>query len=134
MIKTLQEFIDDPELSWIYHQSKKEFTFEDAVVIFTGKGNIYTNSIIAPQMVAHEETHIRYQNEMGTQEWWEKYFTDIDFKYQQELEAHRNEYKYFKEHNNRDFSRWYLHNIVLDRMNGSLYKFPYKTRKQDIVI
>lgn len=128
MIKTLQEFKDYSETKWIYEEAKKKLSFDDSTVIFTGNNNIYCNQPLPPWLIAHEMTHIDRQNqtEGGYKMWWRRYFDDIDFKYLEELIAHRVELQEYKKYNGRELSRKYA-KVLLARMNSKLYKFPYKT-------
>lgn len=64
--------------------------------IFTYGDTVYVPSGVplTPELEAHEQVHI---NQQGNQPdvWWEKYFFDPQFRLDQEIEAHRAEYKKF---------------------------------------
>jgi hypothetical protein len=60
--------------------------------IFTYGNKIYTSGRLSKSLLAHEKTHVRQQLKMGVEVWWEKYILDKEFRFQQELEAHRVEY------------------------------------------
>lgn len=64
-------------------------------VIFAYGDIIYNPSgkAIPPEIIAHEEVHGKRQLEMGVELWWERYLTDKQFRYDEELLAHREEYK-----------------------------------------
>lgn len=51
---------------------------------------------LPPWIVAHEQVHFVQQHDAGgAVAWWGRYLTDPKFRYEQELEAHRVEYKEF---------------------------------------
>lgn len=77
---------------------------------------------LPPWLMAHEEVHIRQQNDMGGPEpWWEKYLIDPQFRLDQELEAHRVEYsEYCKQYK----SIWQRY-TALDEMSKRLASAMY---------
>jgi hypothetical protein len=73
-------------------------------------------------LVPHEETHVRQQkNYLGGMIWWFKYSISKKFRYEQELEAYRFQYKFIcgkvKDRNKRSF---YLNHMVSD-LSGKMY-------------
>lgn len=64
-------------------------------VIFAHYPNIYTRGHgLTPELVAHESVHLERQKEMGVKDWWAKYLSDPQFRYDEELLAHVAEYKH----------------------------------------
>jgi hypothetical protein len=61
--------------------------------IFTYGDTIYTPAQLSRSLVAHEKVHIKQQLGMGPEAWWDRYLEDPQFRLEQELEAHRAEYK-----------------------------------------
>ena len=64
-------------------------------VIFAYGDNIYNPSgiTIPHALLAHEGIHLIRQRDGETADsWWEKYLTDDEFRYREELEAHVGEY------------------------------------------
>jgi hypothetical protein len=61
--------------------------------IFTYGNKIYTQSRLSSALLAHEKVHVRQQLKMGVEIWWKKYIEDREFRFQQELEAHRAEFR-----------------------------------------
>lgn len=51
---------------------------------------------ITPDLLVHEEVHFKQQDEIGLDTWIENYFTDINFRIKMELEAYKEQVKYFK--------------------------------------
>lgn len=48
---------------------------------------------IDKHLLRHEETHTRQQAAMGVEAWWDRYLADPGFRFTQELEAYRNQYR-----------------------------------------
>lgn len=81
--------------------------FDDIVKVFPMADNpgiifAYWNTIYNPSggeipipLKKHEAVHCVRQGETeaGTIEWWDKYLKDIEFRYEEELLAHRAEYQ-----------------------------------------
>lgn len=44
-------------------------------------------------LLIHEETHQWQQKDIGVEEWWDKYLKDPNFRFIQEVEAYRNQYR-----------------------------------------
>lgn len=57
-------------------------------VIYNPAGNK-----IPPCLLAHEAVHGRRQLEMGIETWWQRYLDDVNFRYTEELLAHRAEFQ-----------------------------------------
>lgn len=66
-------------------------------VIFTYGNDLYVPAgeriIIDKPLTKHEETHSRQQKAIGIETWWERFLEDPGFRFQQELEAYRNQYR-----------------------------------------
>jgi len=58
---------------------------------------------LTPDLALHEATHTMQQGE-DVDGWWDRYFEDVNFRFEQELEAYRTQYKCLK-------------NVVKDRNN-----------------
>ena len=87
-------------------------------VLFTYGNTCYCKSI-TPDLVVHEEIHTRQQT--NPDEWWNKYFTDKQFRLEQEVEAYRNQWIYIDNNvKDRNQKARMLHKIAVD-LSGSLY-------------
>lgn len=66
-------------------------------VMFAYAGNIYNPSgiVIPPELIAHEEVHLKRQESFGADNWWNLYLVDSEFRYYEELLAHVAELKAF---------------------------------------
>jgi hypothetical protein len=102
---------------------REVFTLKPGIV-FTYEGKLYNpdgGPTVSDDLLAHEETHVVQQKEIGGSDaWWSKYFVDIDFRLEQELEAYRNQYRYALEHYNRPARRRLLKHISKD-LSGVMY-------------
>ena len=64
-------------------------------VCFTYGDLIYADIDILPKdVMVHERVHMKQQQK--PHEWWQQYNTDLKFRYEQEIEAYRAQYKYLK--------------------------------------
>jgi hypothetical protein len=64
------------------------FAYGDKLYVPGGKSvNVDTHLLV------HEETHANQQAMIGVEKWWERYLEDADFRFLQELEAYRNQYR-----------------------------------------
>ena len=81
----------------IYEQCAKQFGVKwENKVIFTYGDTIHCKNKISLQKIAHEVTHVEQQLKYGADEWWERYFEDVDFRVSQEVEAYKNEIEWVK--------------------------------------
>jgi len=88
--------------------------------IFTYNGCLYNpgNGNIPPELMAHEETHVKQQ--VDSDHWWGQYLHDVDFRLDQELEAYRVQYAYAVKHCDRSYRRNLL-NFISKSLAGKLY-------------
>ena len=104
-------------------------------IVFTYGDILYVPRVggIPAHLMAHEVTHSKQQGS-NTGKWNDEYIINDMFRLNQELEAYRNQYKYFcnvsKDRNQRFFL---LHKISKD-LSGSLYKniISYNEAKKQI--
>jgi hypothetical protein len=92
---------------------KEIFAYDN--VIYNPSGGRLTEPLIA-----HEKVHFKQQGD-DTDAWWERYLVDMDFRLEQELAAHRAEYKDFcRSVRQREKRVRFLSEIAL-RLSGPLY-------------
>lgn len=92
-------------------------------VIFAYAPYIYAphSTEIAPELIAHEKVHIARQMDGGVQEWWYLYIEDPEFRYEEELLAHVEEYKtVLASTQNRNIRRSAL-KIIAKKLSAPLY-------------
>lgn len=63
--------------------------------IFAYYPNIHVPSgrPLTHELVMHEGVHLERQREAGVEKWWQQYLTDPQFRFDEELLAHRAEYR-----------------------------------------
>lgn len=68
-------------------------------VIFAYAPYIYSpHTLVLPvSLIAHENVHIERQKAIGVELWWQRYIDDVEFRFEEELLAHRAEYISLKE-------------------------------------
>ena len=90
--------------------------------IFAWDGIIYhpMGTRLPPELIDHELCHFAQQD--GDPEgWWERYLVDTEWRFQQELEAHIEEYKSYKRHNkDRNAHIRYLQ-LIARRLSSPMY-------------
>lgn len=105
-----------------YDEIKEYFPEADyeSGTLFTYDGVCYCKEI-TPDLIAHEEVHVKQQMEMGVKEWWQKYFVDSSFRLSQEIEAYRAQWQWIevniKDRNAKD--RFFRH--IVNALSGPLY-------------
>jgi hypothetical protein len=69
-------------------------------VIFAYGEHIYNPSgkQIPEPLIAHENVHLRRQAPGGEVQWWDRYLSDPEFRYIEELHAHAAEYRAQAQH------------------------------------
>jgi len=109
----------------------------NAVFDVRGKGVLfaYGDAIYNPMCVpvqtyiaAHEKIHLRQQSEIGPEAWWDRYLTEMEFRYEQELAAHAMECAVRAKlmGGNREARRKVLILTALRLANNDLYKWSPK--------
>lgn len=86
---------DKPE---IYTRLNEKFGVEwnDGVIICYGD-TLHCKYDMPPEKIVHEMVHIKQQEKIGKELWWELYLSNESFRLEQEVEAYRSEYKFIKE-------------------------------------
>lgn len=79
----------------IYERCVEQFGADwDKGGIFTYGDEIYCKFEIPADYLIHEMVHVKQQIEMGKDLWWDRYFTDDEFRFQQEVMAYSEQYKW----------------------------------------
>lgn len=89
--------------------------------IFTYGDTVYNPSggTLSLELQAHEAVHVKQQADPAT--WWSRYLEDPEFRYNQELEAHRAEYRSFCSRNKDRNKRARFLNTIASRLASPLY-------------
>lgn len=56
---------------------------------------IYTDKPLTPDLIIHERVHFKQQDEIGLDNWITEYFRDVNFRVKMEVEAYKEQVKYF---------------------------------------
>lgn len=81
---------------WILDKVSKWGVEWGGNIIFTYAPNIHTSDgKISDDLYVHESTHLKQQGD-NPKSWWEKYLTDKNFRFSQELEAYQKQWEYAK--------------------------------------
>jgi hypothetical protein len=96
---------------------------ESPGVLFAFDGAIYNPSgiVVPPALVAHENVHLTNQKHVGAEYWWEKYLTDSEFRYCEELLAHVAEFKMQRTRDRNFVARLMVHTAL--RLVAPLYNY-----------
>lgn len=79
----------------IYERCAEQFGASwDAGSIFTYGDTIYCKFEIPEDYLIHEMVHVKQQMEMGKDAWWDRYFVDDEFRFQQEVMAYSEQFKW----------------------------------------
>ena len=111
---------DMPKYFWII---KIFFPAADpARVIITFADKIYTRGQLSPDLWEHEKTHNRQQkfSKWYATYWWIKYIVSRRFRFSQELEAYRIQYKFALNNYSRNQAFEVLRRIA-EELSGPLY-------------
>lgn len=96
--------------------TRRGIFFAYGPVIYNPSGHV-----LPIELVAHECVHSIQQDRIGVESWWNQYLDYTPFRFEQELEAHRVEYRqYIADHPGRNFRRRYAA-AVAERLSGPLY-------------
>lgn len=90
--------------------------------IFTWGDTIYNpgGGELSPELQAHEAVHEKQQNG-DPQAWWDRYMVDEPWRLEQELAAHKVEYRtYCKAHKDRNVQARFLVRIA-QRLSSAMY-------------
>lgn len=87
-----------PPPQWILDAVKEKFSakWEDGVIFTYGMIISNIEGIISEDTFKHECTHVAQQNAYGADAWWKRYLEDDTFRFEQELEAYRNQFDFAK--------------------------------------
>ena len=85
--------------------------------IFAYDGNIYSNSELSPDLMVHEETHLKQQEAHGLDNWVDKFLNDPEFRLWQEVDAYKKQLASIKD---REF-RFHIRQECIANLSSSLY-------------
>lgn len=97
MNNDIQITIVDPGFPPIYERAQEVFDLSGMQPVFTYGEVIYNphGNYLDEPLLAHERVHSLQQSD-GPLAWWERYFVDASFRFDQEIEAYREQYRVAK--------------------------------------
>lgn len=91
-------------------------------IVFTYGDTVYAPGIrhaLSADLLDHEATHYRQQQKVGIDNWWAEYLADKQFRFDQELEAYRVQWRTIATYNRAD--RKFLLNHIAKDLASSWY-------------
>jgi hypothetical protein len=85
----------------LMEEYKKQFDITDRTVFALGV-DIYTNHELTPDLLIHELTHLRQQEEVGVKEWVYDFLYTPSTRLKYEAEAYREQLKSIKDRNHKN--------------------------------
>jgi len=110
------------------------FNVKGKKIIYTWGDIIYSphpEFYITPELYVHEGVHSARQttDSKAIESWWDRYLHDLEFRLNEELLAHKAEYKeYCKTHADRNMQNFYLQQAA-QRLAGPTYGQMVTTSK-----
>jgi hypothetical protein len=97
----------------VLDRCEKEFgvKWEKGIIITYGD-TVHSIGALSQDLVVHEATHVKQQEAMGKDKWWDKYFEDKEFRLSQEVEAYRNQYQFIRDNYSRPIRRTSLKRLA----------------------
>lgn len=89
----------------LLEEYKKHFEITKETVFALGE-DIYTDYNLTPDLLIHENVHLRQQAEVGVKEWVYDFLYLPDKRLEYEVEAYREQLKSIKDRNHRARVRW----------------------------
>lgn len=93
----------------------------DRGTIFTYGDTIYAKSEMAQDVIEHELVHMRQQEAMGPDHWWQRYLEDPFFRLHEEIEAYQVQYDYILATKKDRNERFYYLNAFANFLSGATY-------------
>ncbi len=110
----------------LFEEINKAFNIWNKGYIYSWGYKIYnpTRIHIGPELYAHEAVHGQRQggnNETSIIAWWMKYINDPEFRLDEEIPAHKAEYKKLLEEAHGNRARKFALNYTAKRLAGPIY-------------
>lgn len=80
----------------LLEEYQKLFDITDRT-IFAYNNCVYTNYELSPDLIIHEQTHLKQQDKYGLDNWINYYLTDVKFRLKMEVEAYRKQLESIKD-------------------------------------
>lgn len=106
----------------IYSKLHDKFGVDwDKGIIITCGETIHCKHQLQPQKVHHEVTHTLQQEEIGEDNWWTKYLSDVSFRLEQEVQAYEVEAKWIMDNVKDKNLRYELIRGIWIDLSSSIY-------------
>lgn len=94
----MTEYKTSIEKPLIYDKLKEKFgvNWHDGIIIADGD-TIHCKYEIPPEKTIHELVHLKQQEKIGKDLWWELYLSQDSFRLEQETEAYKKEYSFIRD-------------------------------------
>lgn len=115
------QIINTDPPKWILEECNKKF-FVTKHTVFAYGDTIFNpgNNIISEDVIIHENIHSKQQKD-NPDSWWKLYLSDQSFRLSQEIEAYREQYKFYCSlYKDKNIRFRFLHIIAAD-LSGPLY-------------
>lgn len=89
----------------VFDRCVEQFGISWSGTIFAYYPNIHAEypERLSKDIIEHEKIHLRQQEDIGGVEiWWDRYFTDDEFRLSQELEAYQRQYRVLREYEDKN--------------------------------
>lgn len=106
-----------------YDKIKQSFDVEGKDILFAWGDTIYkpVKGDIPKHLMVHELIHCEQQKKFGgTEEWWDRYLIDSEFRLEQEVQAYASQYVYIKRLYKTGYSDQFLDAIASD-LSSEIY-------------
>ncbi len=100
----------------LMEEYKKKFAITEGTIFALGE-DIFTDNTLTPDLLVHENTHLKQQAKIGVKEWVYDFLEVPARRLEIELEAYRAQLKSIKDRNQRDKIR----RISADTLSSALY-------------
>ena len=113
------------EKPWAFDKCHEKFgvSWEGTIVAMYDTIHCADPSRLTADIIEHEIIHLKQQQEIGLETWWDKYLSDNAFRLSMELPAYRRQYKYLKsiKTDRNQIARW-MHEWALN-LSGKGYGY-----------
>ena len=117
--KIKQSRLPPPILEEVQKLMGKQITLE-AGYVFTYGDTCHAIKPIPDWLVPHEKVHVIQQSLITPKVWWEKWLADPNFRFEQELEAYRVQYKWVCENKSESEAKKLLSDFA-NNLSGAMY-------------
>lgn len=112
-----------PQAEFPLIKEYKKFFAIDKYTVFALGENIYTDFQLTPDLLVHENVHLRQQAEVGVKEWVYDFIYNPAKRLEYELEAYKEQLKSIKDRNLRNKVRMQSAKQLSSALYGNIISF-----------